>query len=329
MRFFKSEAGAIVLWLFAALFTAALLTPHLYDAGKTLAAGAQTHDYSAVIESIAGSAGRANLDRYFSRCLLLSALALLPVLIWRVKRIPTVEERKHFALRKQTWVVRLSHLASGLLIGSFALGTLALILNFTGASGSKDEAFSFGRIFSKALLPALGAGVIEEIVFRGLLLGLWLRACSLWTAWLGSAAMFSFVHFLKPPAGVTIADPRSWSSGFEILGSTLNHFTDPTFFVTEFATLALLGLILAYARTRTHSLWFPIGLHAGLVFALKVFSMTQNLNPQSPLHPWWIGSDLKSGILPLIALLFCFLLSAACISILKRKFDKTPNPSQP
>jgi membrane protease YdiL (CAAX protease family) len=324
MRFLKSEAGAIVLWLFAALFTAALLTPHLYDAGKALAESAQTKDYASVIESVATSAGRAELDRYFSRCLLLSALVLLPVLVWRVKRIPTREDRKHLALRKHSWAARLNHLISGLLIGSIALGALAVILNFTGASASEDEALTLGKVFSKALLPALGAGVIEELVFRGLLLGLWLRACSLWTAWLGSSAMFSFVHFLKPPDGVVIAGPRAWDSGFEILGSTLGHFTDPTFFVTEFATLALLGLILAYTRTRTHSLWFPIGLHAGLVFSLKVFSMTQKLNPESPLNPWWIGSDLKSGILPLIALLTCFAASAAYVSFLKRKLEKNP-----
>lgn len=328
MRFFKSEAGAIVLWLSAALIAAALLTPHLYAAGKALAVSAETSDYPAFLESIAGSAERADLDRYFSRCLLLSALVFLPALIWRVKRIPAREDRKHLALRKHSWPARLSHLASGLLIGSIALGSLAVILNLTGASYSGNQSESLGKIFSKALIPALGAGIIEELVFRGLLLGLWLRACSLWAAWLGSAVMFSFVHFLKPPDGVTIADPRAWHSGLEMLGSTLGHFTDSTFFVTEFATLALLGLILAYTRTRTHSLWFPIGLHAGLVFSLKVFSMSQTLNPASPLHPWWIGSDLKSGILPLIALLVVFAASAACLSWLKRRFEKTTPPIQ-
>ncbi|MFD2255395.1 CPBP family intramembrane glutamic endopeptidase [Luteolibacter algae] len=314
-RFLKSEAGAIVLWLAAALFAAALFTPYLYDAGKTLAESAETKDYPAVIESIAGSAERAKLDRFFSRALLISALVFLPVLIRRVKRIPRRKDLEDYALRKLSWPERLLHLGAGILIGACVLGGLAIVLNLLGASVPDGGGLEFGKIFSKAFLPALGAGLIEELVFRGLLLGLWLRACSLWTAWIGSSVMFSFLHFLKPPRGLEIADPRSWHSGFEILGSTLGHFTNPLFFVTDFATLTLLGLILAWCRTRTYALWLPIGIHAGLVFALKTFSMTQNLNPESPLNPWFIGSDLKSGILPLFALGICFLI---CILFVRK-----------
>lgn len=312
MSFLKSQAGAIILWLAASLVAAALLMPWLYDAGKTLAHNAGTADYPSVVEGIASSAGRAKPDRYFSRALLISALAILPALIRRVKKIPKDEDSDRFALRKLTWRNRFIHLASGLLAGALCLGALALVLDMTAAAVPKDASLSAGRFFSKAFLPALGAGVIEELVFRGLLLGLWLRACSLRTACMGSALMFSFMHFLSPPKGMEIADPRSWHAGFEILGSTLGHFTNPAFFVTEFATLTLLGLLLAYCRIRTFSLWLPIGIHAGLVFALKAFSMTRHLDAKSPLNPWFIGGDLKSGILPLIALGVCF---AACIAI--------------
>lgn len=313
MRFLKSEAGAMVIWLCASLLLAALLTPHLYDAGKAFAASAQANEYPAMMESVAKSAQKAKPDRYFSRCLLVSALVLLPFLIRRVKRIPDRGNRAEFALRKQSWARRGAQLGTGLIIGVVALGTLALILHFTGASEPNGKSISFSKILSKALVPALGAGVIEEWVFRGLLLGLWLRACSLKTAWIGSSLMFSFLHFLKPPKGMEIADPYAWHAGLEILGSTLGHFSDPTFFVTEFATLTFLGIVLAHSRIRSHSLCFAIGLHAGLVFALKTFSMTQTLNPDSPLHPWFIGGDLKSGILPLAALGICMIATVFCL----------------
>lgn len=312
MKFLKSEAGAIILWLAASLIAAALLMPWLYDAGKTLAHNAETADYPSVVEGVASSAGRAKPDRYFSRALLISALALLPALIRRVKKIPKQEDADRYALRKLTWPQRLAHLASGLLAGALCLGALALVLDVAGAATPKGDTLSAGKFLSKAFLPALGAGVIEELVFRGLLLSLWLRACSLRAAYIGSALMFSFMHFLSPPDGMEIPDPRAWHAGFEILGSTLGHFSSPAFFVTEFLTLTLLGLLLAYCRIRTFSLWLPIGIHAGLVFALKSFSMTRRLDPESPLHPWFIGGDLKSGILPLIALGVCF---AACIAI--------------
>ncbi len=326
MRFLKSEAGAIVLWLVASLFMAALLTPYLYDAGKTLAVNAETKDYPAVVESIAASAARAKLDRYFSRCLLISALALLPTLIRRVKSIPPRPEAEALRLRKLPWSSRFTHLAAGVFVGAAALGLLGLILHFTGASVSEGKPLSFGKLLSKALVPALGAGVIEELIFRGLILGLWLRACSVTTACLGSSLMFSFVHFLKPPKGLEIADPGAWYSGFEILGSTLGHFTNPAFFVTEFATLALLGLLLAYCRVRTFSLWLPIGIHAGLVFSLKTFAMTQALVPDSPLNPWFIGSDLKSGILPLAALGLCFFACFLLVRLLPSRPDETIQP---
>lgn len=312
----------MVIWLFASLLLAALLTPHLYEAGKTFATSAQANDYPAVMESIAKSAQKAKADRYFSRCLLVSALALLPFLIRRVKRIPDRGNRAEFTLRKQSWARRSAQLGTGLAIGAVALGGLALILHFTGASEPNEKSISFSKILSKALVPALGAGVIEEWIFRGLLLGLWLRACSMKTAWIGSSVMFSFLHFLKPPKGIEIADPYAWHAGLEILSSTLGHFANPTFFVTEFATLTFLGMILAYSRIRTHSLCFAIGLHAGLVFALKTFSMTQTLNPSSPLYPWFIGTDLKSGLLPLAALGICMI---ACIFSIRRL--KTPEPS--
>lgn len=328
MRFLKSEAGAIILWLAASLSAAALLTPHLYDAGKDLAESAKTNDYPAVIESVAGSAGRAKIDRYFSRSLLISGLALLPLLIRRVKQLPRDPHADVYALRKSPWDKRLAHLGGGLVIGAASVSLLTLILEISGAAIPRDTELSAGNFTSKVPMPAVGAGVIEEFVFRGLLLGFWLRACSLQTAWIGSSVMFSFVHFLSPPDGMVIMDPRAWHAGFEILGGILGHFTDPAFFVTEFATLTLLGLILAWCRIRTFSLWLPIGLHVGLVFALKTFSMARSLDPESPLRPWFIGNDLKSGILPLTTLAVCFALCKIVVRLFPPADIETSAPEQ-
>ncbi len=328
MRFLKSEAGAIVLWLAVSLFAAALLTPHLYDAGKGLAESAEAKDYPAAIESIAGSAERAKIDRYFSRSLIVSALVLLPLLIRHVKHLPHDPQADFYALRKSPWSKRIVHLGGGLVIGAASVGALVLVLEILGATLPRDTEFTVGKFFSKALMPALGAGVIEELIFRGLLLGLWLRTCSMRTAWIGSSVMFSFMHFLSPPAGMAIADPRAWDAGFQILGSTLGHFTQPAFFVTEFATLTLLGLILGWCRLRTFSLWLPIGLHAGLVFALKTISMTRTLDPESPLHPWFIGNDLKSGLLPLSALGVCFVCCMAMVHFYRPVDSETSAPEK-
>jgi hypothetical protein len=53
---------------------------------------------------------------------------------------------------------------------------------------------------------------------------------------------------------------------------------------------------------RTGALWFSIGLHAGWVAAFKGFNLLYRGVDDHPLRPWGVGDDLRSGILPLLAL---------------------------
>ena len=77
--------------------------------------------------------------------------------------------------------------------------------------------------------------------------------------------LFSILHFLKSPEQST--DTVTWLSGFVSLGNSFSQFAEPLLVTAGFTTLFLLGWILADARVRTHSLWLPIGLHAGWIFA--------------------------------------------------------------
>jgi len=134
------------------------------------------------------------------------------------------------------------------------------------------------------------------------LLGLWLRYARPALAVAGISLLFAFLHFLKPPDGVVITNPGSVFSGFELLGKILLHFTDPLFFVTDFSTLLVVGLILAWARVRTGALWFSIGLHAGWIFAFKNFNLVYQKIPGHPIFPWGVGDSLRSGLVPLMVL---------------------------
>jgi hypothetical protein len=66
--------------------------------------------------------------------------------------------------------------------------------------------------------------------------------------------------------------------------------------LAAFATLFLIGCILADARVLTRSLWLPIGLHAGWIFASGAFSW---LARQQMLALPWLGKNLLVGIIPL------------------------------
>ena len=83
------------------------------------------------------------------------------------------------------------------------------------------------------------------------------------------------------------------------------------------ATLFLIGLILAEARVVTRSLWLPIGLHAGWIFASGAF--TKLARQQVLMFPW-IGKNMLVGVIPLGLAVVTWLLMRAWL-----KYDRHPH----
>jgi membrane protease YdiL (CAAX protease family) len=233
-------------------------------------------------------------------------------MVWRLKSIarpttttPTQKSTTHPILQ----------ITLGILIAGGILWALGGILIAAGAFTVEPDPPAIGKILTKALIPAIGASFIEEWLFRGLLLGAFLRIAKPATACIANSIVFAFVHFLSPPEGTVITNPNAPLAGFELLAAILKNFLNPQFFAAEFATLFSVGMILAWARLTTGKLWFAIGLHAGWIAAFKAFNLLNNLNPNSPLHPWGIGDSLRSGLLPLAALVIT---AAICHPVLNR-----------
>lgn len=304
------------------MLLAAVISPWLYQGGKQLAAMAETRELSGILEWLGAACGRAKFGRYFDRSLLISALVFLPLLLRRVRKLKAAgalngrEERI-----KVSWQSAVCRIAVGCLISGGLLWGAGVLLEAAGAYLPKADPPGLGRLLRKILLPAAGAALLEEWLFRGILLGLWLRFAKPVTACLGTSLLFAFLHFLKPPAGTVIADPGHALAGFELLGKILLHFTEPLFFVTDFATLLGVGLILAWARVRTGGLWFPIGLHAGWIMALKAFNLFYKDVPCHALRPWGVGDSLRSGILPLLTL---GLTAVVCHFVMRRFAAERP-----
>ena len=76
----------------------------------------------------------------------------------------------------------------------------------------------------------------------------------------------------------------------------LGRVGDPMMVASAFATLFVIGCILADARVLTRSLWLPIGLHAGWIFGSGAFSL---LVRRQTLALPWLGKNLLVGIIPL------------------------------
>jgi uncharacterized protein len=301
-RFFQSEIGAAVLWVFSALLMAAVLAPWVYQGGKWLADYGIANDLPALLEGLAKSCGRAKIDRFFDRCLLISALILLPVLLKRIRRLRSGNDLPTSLPVRFSWQSVAAQITIGCVIAGGILWGMGLILDMVGAYVPKAHHPAIGKLLPKIVIPAVAAPLVEEWVFRWLLLGLWLRFSKPAAACVGTSLLFAFMHFMSPPEGSAIADPAHALAGFELLGKIFLHFTNPLFFVTDFATLVVVGLILAWARVRTGALWFSIGLHAGWVAAFKGFNLLYNGVDNHPLRPWGVGDSLRSGILPLLAL---------------------------
>lgn len=313
--FCKSEAAAALLWVGAALLLAAALTPWLYQAGMWFASIAAVQEFPKLFEALGRACSRAELPRYFSRSLLISALALLPFLVWRLRRLHSGDAPKLLNLRRANGREVVAQVLTGCLIAGGILWGLMLILTGSGVFVQTGDPLSFGKFFGKILVPTVAAPLVEELIFRGLLLGLWLRSARPLTACVGTSLVFAFLHFLAPPDDFAIPDRQAVTAGFQLLGVIVLHFTDFKFFVTDFATLFVVGLILAWSRVRTGGLWFAIGLHAGWVFAFKCASVFYESEPGHFLQPWGIGENVRSGLLPMLSL---GLTAIACHFAMKR-----------
>jgi membrane protease YdiL (CAAX protease family) len=291
------------MWVFGSLLLAAVISPWVYQGGKHLAAVAVAKDVPALWVWLGAACGRAQFSRYFDRSLLASTLVLLPLVLHRIKTLRIAAGTTPTELwARVSWKCAALQLATGCLIAGALLWGLGAALTAGGALAPCANHPATGKLLSGILIPAVAVSLLEEWLFRGLLLGLWLRFARPAAACLGTSLLFAFLHFLKLPEGTSIAEPAHALAGFQLLEKVLLHFTDPLFFVTDFAMLLVGGLILAWARVRTGALWFSIGLHAGWIMVFKGYNILYQSVPGHPLHPWGVGDNLRSGAFPLLTL---------------------------
>lgn len=291
-----SALPKLLLYLFAVMLGGALLAVPLFHLGKAALVWLSTPSWQdvGVAKWLRSEIERAHFTRYFNRAVLVCAIAFIwPFLRWVRLDRSLLPAWKPIGTGIKQWVLGFA-LASGLL----------LVLGFVFFKLGAYQLSAAPRWwkFSEPITAALGAGIVEEFFFRGLLLGLLLRTLSTRSALMALTFVFAFVHFLKPPEGWQIEDAAvTWSSGFLVLQQIALGFGDVQFLLAEFATLFAVGWVLAQVRMQTGALWAGIGLHGGWVFGLKYFSGVVNYT-----SGWlpWIGANLKIGLAPLLMVLF-------------------------
>jgi membrane protease YdiL (CAAX protease family) len=158
----------------------------------------------------------------------------------------------------------------GLLIGSAATAIIFFGGWVLGAYGIR-ETLKHGAI-EKSVVYFVGAllvGFIEEGLFRGMLFGALRRSVGFWGGAVISSLIYSAVHFAKPkpPVGAVYGH---WYSGLDLIPQLFNTVDLGPHFFPLALTLFFLGMVLCAFYQRTGSLYVSIGLHAGLVWLMRI-----------------------------------------------------------
>lgn len=308
---------AVKLWLFpaAAALLGAWMAPLFYNAGKALAEVSGAKPTNGSLEWLAERCRQAGFPEFYLAALIVAGLLLLlPWFEWlgagrrtAARRGPgpwrlPLNEGRAPATRGQAlrlYPRGLWHLCAGFLLAAGLTLPLGLSLVPAGVASMRQAGVNFGNLLSTLLPMALLLGVLQEFFFRGVAMGIFLRAMKPAAAIGVSALYFAAVLSLPPPPGMDVADPEAAGTGWEMLGSTLVHIASGGGFAGRFLPLLALGVLLSFARWRTASLWLPIGLQTGWLFARA--ALDRLVVPDSAPRPGGF-EILANGVVPLVAI---------------------------
>ncbi len=266
-------------YLGGVLLLACLLSPPLYWIGSSLA-------QAGILPIVNGFP----FHRYFSRSVQISAV----ILLWPAFRGIGIHRFSDLGIHPN----RLSKndLAWGFLLALAPLVALGSVYLLTGifAFKSQWEVSGFFRICG----TAAAVGTIEELLFRGVLLGLALRIMPRWAAAILSSACFALVHFMRT-SRQALDEPVGWLSGFQQLPLVFSSAPPWPLLGWGILSLFLAGLVLAYGTLHTRSLFIPIGLHAGWIVGQQSLQLIARFCPKpSDAFLPWVGPNVVSGAVP-------------------------------
>ncbi len=280
-----NTALKIVAYLAGVILLGCLLAPPLYWVG-TAAYDAWKLGF---LEDV-------TFQRYFNRAMLISAVALLyPVIRWL--RIGSWRE---LGLQKNPHA--LSDCLAGFVLAFALLLLMGMIAHWLDIYKAHEDV-RYDKLL-KVPLTMTAVSLIEEAFFRAALLGVLLRTMKSLPALVFISALYSIVHFLKPPEENVVIAPVTWASGFSLLPHTFSGFAEPLLLLGGFATLFAIGMVLGYSRLWTSSLWLALGLHAGWIAGNRVFNIFYKKIKKLP--EWadlWYGERIEIGLAPLITVI--------------------------
>ena len=189
-----------------------------------------------------------------------------------------------------------AELAAGLVIGAVLFGTTLAVLAALGVYRIHGT-----RELSVLIIPlaaSIGAGVMEEILFRGVVFRIAESSLGTWSALAISAALFGLLHLVNPRA--------------TLLGALALVFEA--------------GVMLAGAYLLTRRLWLPIGIHIGWnftqggVFSVPVSGLRSTGFFDATLSgPVWLSGGDFGAEASVVAVAVCVALAVVLLKLAARR----------
>ena len=220
-------------------------------------------------------------------------LSIFPVMAY----LRISKEELGFAPR----LVFLKQLLQGFGLGFIALMPVFIVL-FVLKVNVVDEAQSWtigllAKNMTINLLVALLISLIEESLFRGIVLVGLSRKLPVIVAILMTSIYYAGLHFLSIKTDLSVQD-INFFSGFELLGEAVGNLVNPQNLPAFFALL-MVGVFLGVLRTQVHtSLGLCIGCHTCWVWQIKMNKKLFNTDFSSQYH--YLVSTYDGVIGPLV-----------------------------
>lgn len=174
-------------------------------------------------------------------------------------------------------------LLQGLAAGLAIIVVIETTLLLLGIHELDKERFLSLEHIARVLLSGLATGllvaIVEELMFRGALLGGLSRRTNQALALVMVSLVYSAVHFLKFRA-LPVDTDVAWYTGVTMIPPALFQFAQPVRYDTML-TLFFLGLLLGLVRLKTGNLILCIGIHAGLIAGERLVQYLADFVPHS------------------------------------------------
>lgn len=167
-----------------------------------------------------------------------------------------------------------------------------------GAYEAGAEEGALGKV-AAYFAGALAVGLVEEALFRGALFGGLRRWLGFWGGAVTSSAVFAVVHFARPQPSSGVVCAR-WYSGFGMVPHMFRDLASAYHVFPMVLTLFLLGFVLCAFYQRFGSLYFAIGLHAGIVWVMKSGMYLLDREPRQLARVFGPDMDVTRGYAALV-----------------------------